>query len=80
MIRVFNFECKNNHITECFVDSDVQQTTCSVCGELASRVMSAPRFKLDGVSGDYPTATQQWERKHVEAAAVANAKYERHGK
>ena len=78
MIRVFNFECKKHHVTEHFVDSDVHECACSVCGEQASRVMSAPRFKLDGVSGDYPTATQQWERKHVEAAAVANAKYERH--
>lgn len=77
-IRVFNFKCKNEHVTEHFVSSETTSVSCK-CGEQADRVVSCPTFKLDGITGSFPTASDAWARKHEQAAAVANAKYERHG-
>lgn len=78
MIRVFDFKCKNEHKSEHFVNSEVFTVLCE-CGETAHRVISTPNFKLDGITGTFPTAADKWARNHKQAAAVANAKYERHG-
>lgn len=78
MIRVFDFQCENGHVTEHFVNSDTFIIACH-CGEVAHRVVSTPNFKLDGITGNFPTAADKWARDHKQAAAVANAKYERHG-
>lgn len=77
-IRVFDFQCKE-HKTEHFVDASTSEVVCSVCGERAFRVVSMPGFKLDGITGSFPTAADKWARVHKQASAVANAKYERHG-
>ena len=77
-IRVFDFVCNRGHSSELFADEAVKQLMCPLCGEVAHRVISIPRFKLDGVSGDFPTAGDKWARVHTEAAAVANAKHMRH--
>lgn len=76
MIRVFDFECINGHRSELFVDSSVRYTRCPACGASAKRLISAPRAKLDGISGDFPTAADKWandreshmrkERKHMQ--------------
>ena len=77
-IKVFDFMCYNGHSREVFADDAVKQLECPVCGGVAHRVISKPRVKLDGVSGDFPTATAQWTRNHNQAAVVANAKHKRH--
>jgi len=36
---------------------------CSHCGGKAHFIVSACRFVLEGCSGDYPTAADQWVKK-----------------
>lgn len=74
MFRVFDFRCSEGHTTEHFVDDEVRFLTC-ICGRMADRLIAAPRVKLDGLSGDFPTAADKWandreshmrkERKHM---------------
>ena len=62
MIRVFDFVCPDGHKTEGFVSELIEEIPCSECGEEAHRVLSAPNFRLDGISGDFPTASAHWEK------------------
>lgn len=78
MIRVFDFTCTNGHAEEVFTRYDSSHT-CSVCGQPAQRVLSSPRFKLDGTSGDFPGAYAAWERKRAEKMAVEKRKERDHG-
>lgn len=66
MLRVFDFQCPNDHITEAFVNSDTREINCKVCGQTASRLVSTPRVSLEGTTGDFPGAAMQWERKRAE--------------
>lgn len=66
MLRVFDFQCPNDHITEAFVNSDTREINCSVCGQTATRLVSTPRVSLEGTTGDFPGAAMQWERKRAE--------------
>ena len=77
-IRVFDFVCNIGHSSEVFADDAIKQLVCPICGDVAHRVISKPRFKLDGVSGAFPTAADKWARDHIQAAVVANAKHQRH--
>lgn len=66
MLRVFDFQCPNDHITESFVNSDTREINCMVCGQTASRLVSTPRVSLEGTTGAFPGAAMQWERKRAE--------------
>ncbi len=66
MIRVFDFRCKNGHLFEEFVDSTTTATR-SGCGAVATKVVSATPFVLDGSTGDFPGRHRKWIRQHEEA-------------
>lgn len=76
MIRVFDFRCPDGHVEERFADDETRVVTC-LCGKPAQRLIAAPRCKLDGLSGDFPSAADKWardreshmrkERKHMES-------------
>jgi len=59
---LYDFQC-----TDCGAKSEAfgkmndkdQQIPCE-CGGQARRVISPVRFKLEGISGDFPTASDQW--------------------
>jgi putative FmdB family regulatory protein len=69
MYRVFDFKCGNcGHVHEVFTNTDARTDTCPKCGEVSGRQVSAPRFKLEGISGHFPTAADKFERMHVEGA------------
>jgi hypothetical protein len=67
--RMFEFVCGNNHRTEAFVDTEVHATPCKECGSEATRVISAPTTKLEGCTGDFPSAADSWVRKRSEKIA-----------
>ena len=46
-----------------------EQPIVSVCGQPAIRIVSKPMVKLEGVTGDFPGAAMQWERKRNEKMA-----------
>lgn len=68
MLRVFDFRCPNNHVTEQFVSGHPEEAECSECGEKARRIISGGNFTLDAISGDYPGATMKWAKDREKAA------------
>jgi hypothetical protein len=63
-----DFQCDEGHVTEQFVDSNVEQTTCEVCGKPAVKLLSAARSKLEPYSGAFPGAYYAWNNMRVEKA------------
>ena len=63
MLRVFDFQCAKGHITEKFIGDSVKVIQCPHCGNDATRLLTAPRISLEGISGDFPGAAMSWERK-----------------
>jgi hypothetical protein len=72
MRRIFDFQCAKGHITEKYVDDSVKVIQCPHCANDASRLISAPRISLEGISGDFPGATMAWEKRRE-----SHIKYER---
>lgn len=68
--RMYEFKCEQSHITDKYVDESTQTVTCDTCGWEAKRIMSSPMMKLEGCSGDYPTAADAWVRKRAEKLKV----------
>jgi len=74
--RIYEFVCAEGHITEAYIDSELRTTTCKECDQAAIRIVSRPMVKLEGVTGDFPGAAMQWERKRnekIKAEQKANA-------
>lgn len=67
---IVDFCCKQDHVFESFVSRETQQLDCPHCGTVAKRIVSAPRFVLDGCSGDFPTASDQWVKRREEKMAL----------
>lgn len=64
--RLFEFECKNSHITEQFVDETVKVSQCRECDEMATRIISPTGIYLEPYSGLYPSAYDRWTRVRAE--------------
>jgi hypothetical protein len=41
-----------------------------MCGAKALRQLSAPQFKLEGITGSFPGAAMKWDKKHAEQLKV----------
>ena len=76
MKRIFEFRCVKDHTTEKFVDDGVRSVECPHCHNEASRIISSPRIKLEGITGAFPSAHDAWARKHEEAARAYQKKSE----
>jgi len=77
--RMYDFECKDSHITESFVDVETKEVQCSVCDGTATRILTPPRIYLDPISGDHPSATSKWARQRAEKLAVERKTNANHG-
>ncbi len=77
--RMFEFSCKNSHITESFVDVDTKEVQCGECGEKATRIISPIRVYIDPISGDSQAATAKWARMRSEKIALEKKEKARHG-
>lgn len=69
MKRMFEFVCESGHRTEALVVYETAEVECR-CGGLAHRVMSAPRFNLEGWSGDFPSSWMKFDQKHRDRLAA----------
>ena len=65
MKRMYEFACNCGQRTEALVDYETASVQCG-CGGLAHRVISAPKFNLEGWSGHFPSAYGRFERRHTE--------------
>jgi hypothetical protein len=61
-IRAFDFLCLNGHVSESFEESQTRVVSCPECGQLALRQVASPRAKLEGITGAFPSAADNWER------------------
>ena len=77
--RLFDFECVKGHRHELLVDKDVRIYECSTCGLPANRMVSAPRCKLEGFSGAFPTAADKWVNDRESHMKRERKNVERHG-
>jgi hypothetical protein len=68
-MRVRDFRCLDGHITERFLRYDTDAVQCDTCHGIATKIISAPRFTLEGVSGDFPGAAMKWDTRHEKAHA-----------
>lgn len=66
MKRMFEFLCKDGHVSESLVDPGVRSAACKVCGQDAERIVSAGTIKLEGITGSFPGAYDRWERVRAE--------------
>ena len=64
--RIFEFQCKEGHITERFIDYETVNTACNVCSNTATRIISPVRVSLDGTDPVYVSAYDRWARVHEE--------------
>jgi hypothetical protein len=65
MKRMYEFVCECGQRTESLVIYEVTEIEC-ICGRLASRIVSAPSFNLEGWSGHFPSAYERFESRHTE--------------
>lgn len=60
MKAMFDFHCRDCGDTfEMFTDERNRTAQCD-CGGKAHRMISKPGIRLDGTSGDFPTAYDRW--------------------
>jgi hypothetical protein len=69
-MKVYDFKCSNGHVFEEFTKQDISVSRCA-CGANAKRLVSSPRFRLDGSSGDFPGAHMKWVKEHEAAGKQA---------
>ena len=74
--RIFEFICGQGHRSEKLVYPETQEIYCPVCDFIAQKAVSPVRSRLEGVSGDFPSATDHWARVHEQASRVANKRVE----
>jgi len=65
MKRMFEFACNCGQRTEALVIYEVNSIQCG-CGGVAHRVVSAPKFNLEGWSGHFPSSYGRFEAKHID--------------
>ena len=63
---LFNFLCRDCKNTFEKYTEYTQVTECSSCGGQADKLITAPTVKLEGISGAFPGAYYQFEKKHIE--------------
>ena len=78
-LRLFDFQCANGHVHEELVPAEWRSVPCDQCDQPANRLVSMPQIKLDGVSGDFPTATDKWEKRRESHMRQERRNQERHG-
>lgn len=79
MIRVFDFRCHNEHVSEHFVEQETCAVQCPHCGNLAFRQIAAPRAQLEGFSGAFPTAADAWKKRRESHMKKERKNQDKHG-
>lgn len=82
MHAYFDYQCRGGHEFEEFVDRNApEKVKCPVCGELSSRVLSAPR--IDGSLGldalSFPTMGDKWVRQRRQHQTIEERRKREHG-
>lgn len=63
-----DFKCDGEHVTERFIDSEVNVVPCETCGKKAYKTLGLGNVMLDGTDPGFPGAWDKWatirERRH----------------
>jgi hypothetical protein len=78
-LRVFDFRCVNGHVSEHFEEAGTCAVQCPTCQQMALRLVSAPRAKLEGITGAFPSAADKWEKNRASHMARERKNKENHG-
>lgn len=78
-LRIFEFLCPCGVRREALVDPSVREIQCPGCDLPATRVISAPRVALEGVTGAFPTAADAWVARREEKMRVERKLMREHG-
>lgn len=65
-----DFRCKEGHITERFIDSQIEEVECGECENKANRVLSVGTIMLDGTNPDFPGAYSKWANVREQRARI----------
>jgi hypothetical protein len=81
VIICVDVKCPSGHVNEVFIDSNSKNTDCPQegCTEVAERIISPVRSKLDPCSGDFPGATMKWIAGRERQMARERKAVEQHG-
>jgi hypothetical protein len=60
---MFDFECAKGHKHEALVRPDARTVACPKCNKVATRLLAAPRCRLEGTTGSFPSASMAWEKR-----------------
>lgn len=78
-LRIFDFQCDGGHKHEAMVQADERTVMCPTCNKVATRLIAAPRAKLEGITGDFPSAADKWVRDRESKMRKERKNMERHG-
>ena len=67
---LYDFKCPEHGLFEAFstLTSRDKEKPCPVCERATRRVQTPIRFKLEGLSGHFPTAADKWASVHEREA------------
>ena len=66
MLKMYDFVCVCGQRMERLTGYETVEVPCGDCGGVALKAISAPKFKLEGWSGNFPSAANQFDRIHRE--------------
>lgn len=81
-VKVWNYGCTDvacseyNNPIEKFIKGEPPEHRdhCHKCKTPLKQMLTNPRFKLEGISGDFPSAADKWADQHEQAARLAAKK------
>jgi hypothetical protein len=76
---MFEFVCEDGHAFDKLVDDKIRSVKCIHCDTNATRVVSAPQVKLEGITGAFPGAYSKWERVRAEKLKQERKQAASHG-
>jgi putative FmdB family regulatory protein len=71
---IYEFKCEDGHISEYYLPVKERDSTqiCKSCQKEAKRVISVPKFQLNGADLGFPTAADKWAREHEKAGKLSD--------
>lgn len=67
---LYEYTCREHGKFEGFSNIDMRTNprSCPQCGEDSLYTIGSPHIKLEGISGDFPTAYDKWTKAHIKGA------------
>ena len=70
MMRLFDFKCEQCGKSSEHLVQITQLSMLCICGGEMRRLVSTPTIRLDGISGDFPSASDRWANVREQNARI----------